>query len=500
MAASTPSKVKDLKQKTIRGGFVRLSAQGANFAVGIGSLMVMARLLGPADYGLVGMVTAVTGILGLFRDFGLSAAAVQRPSLTNDEASTLFWINILLGAGLTALGVAMAPAIAAFYHDSRLVAVTAVMATGFLFNAAGVQHGAHLQRQMRFTTLGIIYTASAIASTIAGIGAALVGFGYWALVATNVANPLVITIGCWIATSWIPQLPRRLSGVRSMIRFGGTLTLNGFVAYIAYNFEKVLLGRFWGPVAIGIYGRAYRLINIPTSNLNQAAGEVTFSALSRLQDQPAQLRSYFLKAYSLVLALTLPVTVAFALFSGDVILVVLGPKWNAAAPILRLLAPTILIFAVINPLGWLMYSVGLVKRSLKIALVFAPLIIGGYVIGLPHGPKGVALAYSVVMMLWVLPHIAWCVYGTAVSFWDILRTSARPLACAMAAGAFALGARLAYGQSLPPLPRLALETGALLAVFSVMLLFVAGQKTLYLELLRGLKGRPSVEEESLVSA
>jgi len=282
------------------------------------------------------------------------------------------------------------------------------------------------------------------------------------------------------------------------MRFGGTLTWNGLVAYVAYNLDKILLGRFWGADALGIYGRAYGLINIPTGNLNAAAGEVTFSALSRLQDQPSRLRNYFLKSYSLVLALTLPITVAFALFADDVIVVILGPKWNAAAPILRLLAPTILVFAVINPLGWLMYSVGLVERSLKIALAFAPLIIIGYFIGLPHGPKGVALAYSAVMMVWLFPHIALCVRRTAVSFSDILVTSARPLACAFAAGAFALGARLAYGQWLPPFPRLALESTVLLATFSVMLLFVAGQKSLYLELLRGLRAS-QIKEERLAS-
>jgi O-antigen/teichoic acid export membrane protein len=489
-----------LKQKTIRGGFARLSAQGASFAASMVSLIVMARLLGPAEFGLVGMVTAFTGVLGLFRDFGLSAAAVQRSSITDEEASTLFWINVFVGAGLTLLAVALAPAIAAFYHDSRLVAVTLVLATGFLFNAAGVQHGAHLQREMRFSALAVIYTAGAIASTAIGIGLALKGFGYWALVAMNVAGPLVITVGCWLTACWVPGLPRRLAGVRSMMRFGGTLTLNGLVAYVAYNFEKILLGRYWGPVAIGIYGRAYRLINIPTDNLNAAAGEVTFSALSRLQDQPGRLRSYFLKAYSLVLALTLPVTVAFALFSDDVILVILGPKWTAAAPILRLLAPTILIFAIINPLGWLMYSVGLVERSLKLALVFAPLIMAGYVIGLPYGPKGVALGYSAVMVLCGIPLTAFCVRGTPVSLRDIVLTSAKPLASAIVAGAFALGVRLSYGHSMSSLPRLALESTVLLGSFAVMLLFVAGQKSLYLEILRGLKGPASVEESSLVSA
>src|ERR1700747_1531767 len=107
----------DLKEKTIRGGLVRLIAQGANFFLRLGSLMVLARLLGPKDFGLVGMVTAFTGVLTLFRDFGLSAVAGQRKSVTAEQLSTLFWINILIGALLGILSVAMAPVIAAFYHE-----------------------------------------------------------------------------------------------------------------------------------------------------------------------------------------------------------------------------------------------------------------------------------------------------------------------------------------------------------------------------------------------
>src|SRR5215471_9356294 len=109
--------MKDLKEKTIRGGVARLCAQGANFVLRLGSLMVLARLLGPKDFGLVGMVTACTGVLSLFRDFGLSAAAVQRTNVTDEQMSTLFWINILVGALLGLVSVAMAPVIAAFYHE-----------------------------------------------------------------------------------------------------------------------------------------------------------------------------------------------------------------------------------------------------------------------------------------------------------------------------------------------------------------------------------------------
>jgi O-antigen/teichoic acid export membrane protein len=283
-----------------------------------------------------------------------------------------------------------------------------------------------------------------------------------------------------------------------MMRFGGTLTLNGLVAYAAYNMEKVLLGRFWGADALGIYGRAYQIVNIPTDNLNSAAGEVAFSALSRLQDDPDRLRRYFLKGYSLVLTMTVPVTLAFWLFPQDVIAVVLGPKWSAAAPILRLLAPTILIFAIINPLGWLMYSIGLVGRSLKLAFVFAPLIITGYIIGLPYGPKGVALGFSAVMLLCAIPLTAFCVHRTPVSLRDILLTSAPPLACAIVAGATAFGVKIACGHLLSPLSRLLLETTVLVSTFSVLLVFVVGDKTLYRDVLRGLRGRVPVEESNLV--
>jgi O-antigen/teichoic acid export membrane protein len=487
--------MKDLKSKTIRGGLARLCAQGAEFAFRLVSLMVLARLLGPKDFGLVGMVTAFTGVLIMFRDFGLSAAAVQRPVVTEEQISTLFWINIFVGAGLTLLTVSMAPVIAAFYHEPRLVGVTAALASSFLFNAAGVQHGALLQRQMRFTTLAVISVISLVASSSVAIGAAMAGYGYWALVVMTLTSPVINTLGFWLTTAWIPGRPRRRVGIRSMMHFGGTVTLNGLVVYIASNFEKVLLGRFWGADALGIYGRAYQLINIPTSSLNSAAGEVAFSALSRLQDDPGRFKSYFLKGYSVLLAMTMPMTVACALFADDMIFVFLGPKWKAAATIFRLLTPTILVFAIANPMSWLVMSLGRVRRALKMGLVIAPLLILAYVMGLPYGPKGVAVAYSATMLLWVVPVIVWSVHGTIISFWDVLIAMSRPLVSSIVAAALGFAVRFVCGQSLTPLPRLVLENVVLFATFLGMLLFVTGQGSFYLGLLRELMGRSAVEKE-----
>jgi O-antigen/teichoic acid export membrane protein/glycosyltransferase involved in cell wall biosynthesis len=486
--------MKGLKEKTIRGGLAKVGAQAATFSLRFGSLMVLARLLDPRDFGLVGMVTAFTGILNLFRDFGLSAAAVQRLKVTEEQVSTLFWINLLVGAGLTLLVVAMAPFIAAFYREPRLLWVTVILASGFIVNAAGVQHSSLLQRQMRFTTMAGIDVLSLAVSITIGIAMALRGYGYWSLVATALVPTLVTTTCFWIVAAWIPGKPQRGTGLRSMLRFGGTLTLNGIVVYIAHNLDKVLLGRWWGAQAVGIYGRAFTLINIPTDNLNTAAGEVAFPALSRVQDDPVRLKRYFLKGYALVLALTVPITIACALFANDLIPVVLGPKWHEAIPIFRLLSPTILILAFINPLIWLVLSLGMVGRSLRVGSVYAPIVIAGCVAGLPYGPKGVAIGYSTVLTLWFIPHIAWCVHGTVVSLRDILYTAGRPLLCGLTGAAVAFGLQFFYETRLSALPRLVLGNAILFGIYLVMLLYVMGQKAFYMDVIRGMKGGSGKDE------
>jgi O-antigen/teichoic acid export membrane protein len=313
-----------------------------------------------------------------------------------------------------------------------------------------------------------------------------------------VTLPFVTTVGVWIAAAWIPGRPRRGAGVRSLIRFGGTLTLNGLVMYVAYNMEKVLLGRFWGAEAIGLYGRAYQLVNVPTDNLNSSVGEVAFSALARVQNDPPRLRNYFLKGYSLVLSMTIPITIMGAFFAEDLIRIMLGPKWNAAVPIFRLLAPTILILAMINPLSWLLFSLGLVEKSLKIALVLAPIVMVGYLCGLHYGPKGVALGYSTVLVLWVIPHVAWSVHGTPVSLRDILVTIRQPLVSGMVAAVIALAVHHLCVPFMSALPRILIEGSALMAIYVFMLFYVMGQKEFYMGLLRGFRKRSPMEEEVLV--
>lgn len=473
-----------LRGKIVRGGFARISSQAVVFSLRIVSLMILARLLNPKDFGLVGMVTAVTGVLSLFKDAGLSMVSVQRASISEEQISTLFWVNIFVGTILCLLSFVAAPILVDFYNEPRLFWVTVALGFGFLFNAIGVQHGALLQREMRFAALSIIDALSCFIGVAAGIGMAFSGLGYWALVGTTILTPAVYSVLVWLVSGWTPARPHRNVGLRSMFKFGGTVTLNGLVVYIAYNTEKVLLGRYWGAGPLGIYGRAYQLANIPTENLNSAIGGVIFSALSRVQGEPERFRKYFLKGYSLTLSASLFATIACAVFADDIIRTLLGPSWKDAAPILRLLTPTVLIFGLINPLSWLLSSIGYVGRSLKISLLIAPVVIIAILLGLPHGPRGVAFAYSIAMSILVVPVTAWAIHGTAIKPKDIIGAIKKPFLSAMFALCVALGFRLLTGSMTQIFLRLALGGGLLAGVYAWMLLFVMKQRPFYVEILR----------------
>jgi PST family polysaccharide transporter len=480
--------VEDLKQRVVRGGIARLFGQVANLALRLGFTAVMARLLHPEDFGLVAMVVAVTGIYDLFTSAGLSLATIQRASITEEQISTLFWINLIVGSVLCLLCVATAPLLVGFYHEPRLFWVTVVMGAGFLLNATGIQHSALMQRELRYVDLTMTELASLLVGYSFGIGLAAYGFGYWALVGSTVLIPAVSSALMWIFSAWVPSLPRRRSDIRSLLGYGGTITLNNLIVYVAYNFDKLLIGRVWGASALGLYGTAYQLANVPTRNLTGAVGGIAFSALSRLQGEPIRLKSYFLKGCSLLVSVTAPITIFSALFADDIVFVVLGPKWADAATIFRLLAPTILVFSVINPTGWLLQSTGLHRRSLWIALVIAPLVIGAYLIGLPYGPRGVAFGFSAAMTLWVVPHVMWCLHNTTISPSELLLATARPFLASTVAAVLAFGAADLWFNDLQfALLRLALAGVVMAGAYFAILLYVMGEKAFYLNLLSGLK-------------
>lgn len=490
------SGVEDLKGKALRGGVARLCGQGLNFSLRLGFMIIMTRLLDPKDFGLVAMVTAVTGIYGIFTNAGLSLATIQRAEISNDSISTLFWVNILVGLVLTLLCAASAPILVSFYREPRLFWITEALALGFLINGAGVQHSALLQRQLRYVTQTVIDAITQIASIATGIGMAFAGMGYWALIGATLVSASVSSGALWIVVAWVPGLPHWNSRVRSMLRFGVVSMLNSLTVYVAYNLEKVLLGRFLGADMLGIYVRAGQLVRFPTDYLNGAIGSVTLATLSRLQGEPDRLRNYFLKSYSLAVSLTLPITIFCAIFANEIILILFGRNWILAAPVLQLLAPTVLIFGMINPFAWLLYAMGLQKRSLLTGLAILPIATCAYVAGLSHGATGVAAAFSIVMSLWLLPHIAWCVHGTMISVRDVLFSVGKPFLAGAAAAIATVSVR-SFVNSESTLFTVVLGAAVMSMVYVGLLMFVLGQSSFYLDLFRGLRGATRKQDRAV---
>jgi O-antigen/teichoic acid export membrane protein len=479
--------MQNLKEKALWSGIAKVFGQAITMGIRLFYLAVLARLLGPGDFGLVAMVTVVTGLFDLFTSAGLSWATIQKAEITDQQISQLFWVNILVGGALALLCAASAPLITAFYRDPRLFWIVSALAPGFLLTAAGVQHSALLQRNLRYSTVSTIDILSQLGGAGLGIALALTGYGYWALVVTLVASPTLNTVGCWLSAGWLPGRPRWGVEVRPLLSFGGTLTLNGIVVYIGYNLEKAILGRYWGPDVLGVYTRAVQLINLPVSSINSAVGGVFFSVLSRLQEDPVRFRSFFLKGYSLIMAVTVPATMFSALFAEEIVTVILGPGWSEAVTIFRLMTPTILAFGIINPLGWLLLSIGLQKRSLKVGLVLAPLVITAYSLGLRYGPAGVAFSYSAVMMLWLFPHVAWCLHGTPIAIRDLAKAIAGPFLAGSLAAACTFELWRHLGQELPSVLRLALGGATMSVVYGWILLFMVGHRALYINVLATLR-------------
>ena len=216
-------------------------------------------------------------------------------------------------------------------------------------------------------------------------------------------------------------------------------------------------------------------------------GSVAFPALSRVQNNAVLLKSFFLKTYGLFLSVVLPVTTACALFAEDIILLFLGPKWQDTAAIFRLLAPTILALALINPFGWLLMATGHANRSLKIALSLVPALTIGYYFGLKHGIEGIAIAFSLTMVLAVLPIIMWAKSGTLLTLIDLLKAVAPSVTSIVLAVLFTLSQRRLLSHIEHLFLRLTLECALLFGIYAFLLLVVMGQGTTYMKVLRDIR-------------
>jgi polysaccharide transporter, PST family len=357
-------------------------------------VVVLSRLLSPGDFGLIAMCMPIVAMVGMMQDFGLLQATVQRPNIRQEEVSFLFWVNILASLTLASLLFLSAPLIASFYADSRVGPLIAALAAVVVTSGLSAQHGAILQRRMRFGRIAAIGATGSVAAFSVAVIVALVRPDYWALYAGILAGTLVPAILTWISARWLPDLPRRVPHGRQLLGFGAGVTGFNLANFVTNNADNVLIGRTWGGVELGLYDRAYKLLLFPMNQIANPLSRVMIPSLSRLIDEPHRYRSAYLRVQRLTLLVALPGVACAIAMADELVAFALGPQWQASAPIFQALGFTALLQMLNTSSGWLFISQGRSRDYMLWGVLMAILSVTAMLIGLPYGAFGVAVALS----------------------------------------------------------------------------------------------------------
>jgi O-antigen/teichoic acid export membrane protein len=403
-----------LRRLAVRGAGVTVFSQGLAFAIQTIATVVLARLLTPADFGVVTMVTTFSLLLMSFGQNGYTEAVIQRPEMDRSLASNLFWINVGVGLVLAIAFAAAGSTLARFYGDQRVAHVAVGISLTIFVSGTSVLHLALLKRAMRFTVTSINDVLSGVFSVALMVTLAWAGWGYWALVVGAVAKPLVQSLGAWYLCRWIPGLPSRANGTASVVRFAinvyGRFSLN----YSTRNMDNLLVGWRFGPSSLGFYKKAYDLFVLAANQLLTPVQEVALSTLSRLDRESPQYRRYFLNGLSILAFVGMGIGACLTLEAKDLIRLLLGPQWNMSARIFMLFGPGIGIMLIYNTSGLIHLSIGKAHRWLRWGVV--ELTVTGllFLLGLRWGPAGVAAAWTI--SFWILTFPAFWYAGRPINF------------------------------------------------------------------------------------
>lgn len=468
----TPKPPKNLRRSSVRGATMVSASRAGSLVLRFGSTAILARILAPEDYGLVAMTAVVSGFFGMFMDVGLTAATIQREQISHRQISTLFWVNVSLGCLIAAIVALLAPWVADFYGEPRVTGITRALAATFILGGLAVQHQALLRRHMRFKDLAVNDIVSTIIGIGAGIAMAASGWGYWSLVGITVATAAAKLVGLWLTLRWLPGLPRRGTGVMPMLKFGGDILGFGIVNYFSRQADTVLIGRFFGPLPLAHYEKAYSLLLVPIGQINAPLSSVAVPALSRSRNDPEKFSRFYLSVIQIVCSLGIPLVAGIALFADEVVLIWLGKDWAESAALFRLLAIAAVVGGISNPLGWLQISLGETRKYRILGIANSAIIVLSFFLGLPFGPHGVAAAYSIAMGVNFFPYWWLALKGTPVSPKSAFGSMVPPvLSCAAAAlPAFLIG-RLAFDGVSPWLVSAA-AAAAYFATYAFVLLVV----------------------------
>jgi PST family polysaccharide transporter len=445
--------IADLHKRSLQGGAVTILAAACAILLQAISTIVLARILVPEDFGLVAMVSAVTGFASVFVDLGTRDAVAQRGKVSEGEVSALHWITVGVGAAFCAIVVISAPVFVSFFKEPRLEQIAFVLSSTLLLPALYCQQQALMRRALMFKALAVIDIVANVISTVVAIALASAGFGYWSLVWKPVVTFSVTTLGVWIACGWWPGRPTFTSNVRELLGFG--LNVTGFTVadYVARSMDRVALGSTVGARQLGYYQNAFTVYDNAVTVTNPLHNVAT-ATLSKLRSEPGELKRAWSSALSSLVYFTAPAFATLAVVGQDLVVLLLGEKWLTAGAILAILALRGPMQVVERTVGWLHIAAGRPDRWRRWGFAYCGATLVALFCGLPFGTMGVATAYVVMMLVLFIPAVAYAGKPLGLNIQDVVRTVGPQIAVALGVAAIGFLGRGLFLEGMDRLPRL----------------------------------------------
>lgn len=387
-----------LKQSFIAAiwnGSENLSIQILNLAFGI----FFARLLSPEDFGLVALATVIAGFLDLFTDSGFGSALIRAKDPSENQRSSLFWLNIMIGVLLGFVFFFSAGFLASFYDDIRLITITQIISFNFIFSSTVPVQLALLRKELNMKLIFKGRIAALMLSGGISLALAYYGFGYWSLVARVMLNSFFFAAMLWLLSGWLPKLHYQFKDVKLFLNFSLPLLGSNLVGYLSRNLDSLIIGKIIGTVSLGLYNRGFQLVVIPGTQINGMLAHTLFSSFSKRQDNNDLLYRSFKIVFKIVLLVSVFSGLYIFINAPLLIDVLLGDKWTAVTPILRVLTLYAAILPAVKLVGILFNSKGATQKLLKISLVVFPIYLLAVFIGANFGAVGVAYGVFISMII-----------------------------------------------------------------------------------------------------
>jgi PST family polysaccharide transporter len=383
-----------LTQKTMRGifwsGTSQFVSQGISFFVNI----VVARVLFPEDFGVLGMAAVYIELISILSDLGLNASIIQRDKVTQNQLSTCFWLNLIIAVILIGGSVLCAPLVAQFYRTEILSSVIIVSSLSFIPRMMGSVNKALLTRELAFKTMAAPDIIGIMVFSVLVIPMAWSGLGLWSIILANLIGVWATTIALWKWSGWRPSWTFDWNGYKSLMSFGSRVLGEQLIGFINMNIDYLLIGRLLGTYALGIYTMAFSLMTFPLRKIAQMVTRVTFPAFSRVQHDDALLRDAYLKTVRYISLVTFPILTGMGLLADDFIHVAYTDKWAEVIIPLQIMCLDGLIRTVGTTVGSILYAKGRADIGLKWKIASAGVIIPSIIVGADYGIIGVAVALT----------------------------------------------------------------------------------------------------------